>query len=57
MKIRSVYDWSIQNGLKFNPKKSKSHRSKKSIPQPELYVGQDGIKVVKKVVNLTATDH
>jgi len=66
--LKRIYEWSIQNGLKINPKKSQVivvQRSKKSIPQPNLYVGQDGIKVVKKVVdlgfvineNLTVADH
>jgi hypothetical protein len=63
-----IFEWSVANGLKINPKKSQViviHRSKKPIPQPQLFVGQDVIKIVKKVIdlgfvineNLTPADH
>jgi hypothetical protein len=56
------------NGLKLNPKKSqviRIHRSRAQIPQPELYIGSDAIRVVTSFNNLgfvlnenfTAIDH
>jgi type IV secretory pathway VirB3-like protein len=44
------------NGWKFNPKRVRSyiliHQSKAQIPQPELYIGSDAIRVVTIVNNL-----
>jgi hypothetical protein len=56
------------NGLKLNQKKSQViliYRSRAQIPQPELYIGSDAIRVVTSVNNLgfvlngnlTAVDH
>jgi Reverse transcriptase (RNA-dependent DNA polymerase) len=66
--LKRIYDWSIANGLRLNPKKSQVivvHRSKKPVPDPQLFVGRDAIKVVDKVMDLgfvinnklTAVDH
>jgi hypothetical protein len=53
--LKRIYEWSNENGLKLNPKKSQVlviNRSKKLISQPKLFVGQDTIKIVNKVVDL-----
>jgi hypothetical protein len=63
-----IFNWAGVNGLKLNPKESQViliHHSRAQIPQPELYIGSDAIRVVNSVnnlgfvlnENLTAVDH
>jgi hypothetical protein len=50
-----IFDWVRANGLKLKPKKSQVIlilRSRAQIPQPELYIGSDLIRVVTGVNNL-----
>jgi hypothetical protein len=66
--LQRIFDWMGADGLKVNPKKSQViliHRSRAQIPEPELYIGFDPIRVVISVnilvfvlnENLTAVDH
>jgi Reverse transcriptase (RNA-dependent DNA polymerase) len=53
--LKRVFNWAKENGLKINPTKSQViviHRCKTEVPEPSLYIGDDEIKVVPKVVNL-----
>jgi hypothetical protein len=51
---KRIYDWAGSNGLKQNPKKSQVilTQSDGDVPQHELFVGPESIKMVPKVRNL-----
>jgi hypothetical protein len=53
--LHRIFEWAGASALKLKPKKSQViliHRSRAQIPQTELYIGFDPIRVVTGVNNL-----